>query len=54
VILGFVSICNSAVSIIKPNSIIKLIKKSIMQYTNNNQYPYMYSDGSEEEGDSDG
>ena len=38
----------------KLNSIIKLIKKSIMQYTNNNQYPYMYSDGSEEEGDSDG
>lgn len=25
-----------------------------MQYNNNNQYPYMYSDGSEEEGDSDG
>lgn len=26
-----------------------------MQYANNNnQYPYMYSDGSEEEGDSDG
>lgn len=32
---------------------INCIKKS-MQYNNNNQYPYMYSDGSEEEGDSDG